>query len=130
MSLSNAVPNFIANVNREISRAHFVNQASKCCRADGRRNPRNNDNNNNSNSRNRNNNERQQQQQQQQQNGSYWMQNEEIPRIAPTTIDTNRATHSKRLHSWFYPVAPSRDEAAFHERNNFGFRNPQTHQTD
>jgi len=130
MSLSNAVPNFIANVNREISRTqHFVNQTQRRVfdAIDGRRNPRNNDN-NNSNSRNSNNNERQQQQQQQQ-NGSYWMQNEEIPPELPSTYRSiQTGPPIRRGDSWFYPVAPSRDEAAFHERNNFGFRNPQTHQ--
>ena len=97
MSLSNAVPNFIANVNREISRTqHFVNQTQRRVfdAIDGRRNPRNNDN-NNSNSRNSNNNERQQQQQQQQQqqNGSYWMQNEEIPQNCRRRIDRYKPGH-------------------------------------
>ena len=57
------------------------------------------------------------------------MQNEEIPPELPSTFRSiQTGPPIRRGDSWFYPVAPSRDEAAFHERNNFGFRNPQTHQ--
>jgi membrane associated rhomboid family serine protease len=133
MSLSSAVPTFIANVNREITRTqHFVNQTQRRVfdAIDGRRNPsRNNDSNDSNTNSNNNNGSSSDNNNQQQQNGSYWMHNEEIPPELPSTYRSiQTGPPIRRGDSWFYPVAPSRDEAAFHERNNFGFRNPQTHQ--
>ena len=133
MSLSSAVPTFIANVNREVLRTqHFVNQTQRRVfdAIDGRRNARSNGTNDSSASDNSRSNNRSSDNNTQQRNGGgYWMQNEDIPPELPSTYRSIQSGPPiRRGDSWFYPVQPSRDEAAFHERNNFGFRNPQTHQ--
>ena len=56
------------------------------------------------------------------------MHNEEIPPNYRRLTDRYKLVRPFEEATRVLPVAPSRDEAAFHERNNFGFRNPQTHQ--
>ena len=104
MSLTSAVPDFISNVNNTIE--NINTQIAQV-----QRNHHNNNNNNESNN-----------------NAMYWASQEIPPELPSSYRSIQTGPPIRRGESWFYPVQPSRHEAAFHEQNNFGFRNPQTHQ--